>query len=119
MASGIYLIRIGGTKYVGQSVNIDRRWEQHLLDLECGEHHNTHLQKLYDRGHRPKFSVLILCPRVQLSPLEALWGRIYSNCPQRLPALSIWSFLPAFHHRTLNDFAMYGVLAVVVKLLFF
>lgn len=121
MASGIYKIKIGHKKYVGQAVNIDARWQQHRRQLERGQHHNQELQRYYDRakairraseedqGPLARFSVVIHCPRWQLNDLEALWGRVLSNTDQRLPRLRWSSYLPAFCLQTLIDWAWVGV----------
>ena len=45
--SGIYCIEnlISGKKYIGQSVNIQNRWNHHICELNKGIHYNDHLQK--------------------------------------------------------------------------
>jgi group I intron endonuclease len=47
MTCGIYLIRCraNGYCYVGKSVNIERRWNQHADALNGGTHHNRRLQR--------------------------------------------------------------------------
>lgn len=51
MASGIYVITNGvnGKRYVGQSVNIHRRWNGHRSALERGNHSNIKLQRAWAR----------------------------------------------------------------------
>lgn len=96
MNSGIYLIKIGRVRYVGQAKNLPDRWARHRRDLANLAHHNQQLQHQYNQGKRLHFSVLIKCPSWQLDHQEALWGRIFSNCDQRLPRLKIWAIFPPF-----------------------
>jgi group I intron endonuclease len=48
---GIYAIKNNITKfmYVGSSKNIESRWKRHQHDLACGTHHNTHLQRAWNK----------------------------------------------------------------------
>lgn len=117
MASGIYLIKLGPRRYVGQARDFDRRWEQHSQDLADNCHHNKDLQGIYNQGRRPKFTVLVYCPRWQLDALEAGWGRLMSNTKQRLPRLRPASFLPAFHRSTIADWLMIGLAIAIAHLL--
>ena len=114
MKSGIYQIKIGPKRYVGQAANIRGRWRRHRRELTRGTHHNWELQYYYDQGHRPRFSVVVHCPRWQLDALEAGWGRLLSNTDQRLPRLRASSFLPAFCVETIIDWAWCWAVVVVV-----
>ena len=114
MGSGIYQIKLGPRRYIGQARNIDRRWKQHRQDFADNCHHNKDLQAIYNQGYRPKFSIVVHCPRWQLDALEAGWGRLLSNTKQRLPRLRPTSFLPAFHRSTLVDWLVIGVLIAIV-----
>lgn len=42
---GVYLItnNINGKMYIGSSINIERRWKEHLRDLRNGNHHAIYL----------------------------------------------------------------------------
>ena len=118
MNSGIYQIKLGPKRYVGQAVNIEGRWRRHHRELSQGCHHNQELQDYFDRGHRPKFSIVVHCPRWQLDALEAGWGRLLSNTDQHLPRLRASSFFPALHPATLIDWLWVaiavGVLAAII-----
>lgn len=48
---GIYRIRntSNGKVYIGQSVNIEQRWRQHLYELRRDSHHSPHLQYAYNQ----------------------------------------------------------------------
>lgn len=94
MKSGIYLISIGRVRYVGQAKNLPDRWARHRRDLANRSHHNQNLQQQYNQGKRPHFATLIRCQDWQLDHQEALWGRIFSNCDQRLPRLRLWAVFP-------------------------
>lgn len=48
--------RITGKRYVGESVDIKRRWREHKRDLANGTHHSKRLQKDYNRYGRFAFS---------------------------------------------------------------
>lgn len=49
MKTGIYMIKnnVNGKVYVGQSRNIERRWDKHIRELNEGKHHNRFLQYDY------------------------------------------------------------------------
>jgi group I intron endonuclease len=49
--AGIYLItsKINNKKYVGQSVNIGKRWQYHLNRLRAYKHPNNHLQSHFNK----------------------------------------------------------------------
>lgn len=63
--TGIYLITSpSGGKYVGSSVDIDRRWKRHLYELTKGTHRNTVLQRAFEKyGKGLRIEVLELCSR--------------------------------------------------------
>lgn len=62
MATGIYAIRRIGTdkRYIGQSVNIERRKIAHLSDLRRNRHSSDHLQKSYNKFGEAAFEFEIL-----------------------------------------------------------
>jgi group I intron endonuclease len=49
--TGIYLItsKINNKKYVGQAVDITKRWQRHLQDLKANRHPNKHLQRHFNK----------------------------------------------------------------------
>lgn len=49
--SGIYCIisKLNNKKYVGQSINIGRRWGEHLAALKKNKHHSQHLQNHFNK----------------------------------------------------------------------
>ena len=59
---GVYVIRnrITGKKYVGESLDIKRRWREHKAELAKGKHHSKRLQKDYNRYGKLAFSYKVL-----------------------------------------------------------
>lgn len=62
MACGIYGIRNHdtGLVYVGSSKDLERREKEHFKNLECGIHHNLHLQNSYNKHGRDSFSFTVI-----------------------------------------------------------
>lgn len=58
MTSGLYLLRVGESLYVGCSKNIEKRIERHLSDLRCDSHHNKSLQESYCKNKKATWFVL-------------------------------------------------------------
>ena len=60
MSQGIYKITNIKTNesYIGQSVNIEQRINQHKNELRNGNHHNSDLQKDYDSGARFTYEII-------------------------------------------------------------
>lgn len=81
MSCGIYKITntVNNKCYVGQSVNIERRWSYHLLELNRGNHWNPHLQMAWNRygACAFKFEIICLCSKDKLNVLETYWCDYY------------------------------------------
>ena len=62
MPSGIYQItnQTNGKRYIGSSVNIKRRWRDHLAHLRRNIHHNPYLQRAFDKQGQDTFTFRIL-----------------------------------------------------------
>lgn len=62
MIGGIYQIKniITGKYYIGSSVDIKKRWNQHLKTLRRGTHRNKHLQRAYDKYGENAFQFEVL-----------------------------------------------------------
>jgi len=54
---GIYWIRnkIDGKYYIGSSIDIERRWNQHKQDLRADDHLNSHLQNAWNKYGEESF----------------------------------------------------------------
>jgi len=71
---GIYAIthNKSGKQYIGQSVDIKARWQEHRRMLALGSHHNPKLQAHWNK-YGPgafKFHTLIECQKTELNALE-------------------------------------------------
>lgn len=55
--SGIYEIVCteNGRRYIGSAVNIDKRWREHVRQLNTGRHHSPHLQRAWDKYQQDAF----------------------------------------------------------------
>jgi group I intron endonuclease len=59
---GVYLITnaVNGNRYVGSSRDIVLRWTQHCRALNCGHHHNRHLQGAWNIYGADAFTVEVV-----------------------------------------------------------
>ncbi len=75
--SGVYQIRClpTGKIYVGSTVDLRHRWEQHYRELRRGDHHNHHLQNGWDKYGEENFEfvVLELVAEPDLLRVEQAW----------------------------------------------
>lgn len=72
MTTGIYLLDFGdGLLYVGQSVDIEKRWEEHEFAMLRNKA-ATKLQRAFKRNGLPKKSILIRCHKDHLDAVESL-----------------------------------------------
>lgn len=74
---GIYKIEniINHKVYIGQSVNIEFRWKEHLYSLIRGLHENKHLQNSWNKygSSAFTFTVLELCDTEELTAREQFY----------------------------------------------
>ena len=72
--TGIYLITnmVNGKIYVGQAVDIEKRWGYHKAKLNGGYHSNKHLQRAWNKYGADSFSFTVLteCAEEQLNTME-------------------------------------------------
>ena len=63
--------------YVGQTVDLERRKQDHLRLLRKGKHHNGYLQRAFDKYGESafEFSVLQECTVAELDSVETTWIR--------------------------------------------
>lgn len=86
MASGIYIYTFtNGDNYVGQAVDIEKRWDQHVIKMEKGQHTRL-IQDAYNKYGLPRFRVLLKCHPNYLDPMEA-WciKRVSPNLNSTIP----------------------------------
>lgn len=80
MITGIYKIenKINHKVYIGQSINIERRWQAHLSP---SQYHNTILQAAFDKYGKNNFifSILEECDKEQLNEREQYWINYYDS----------------------------------------
>lgn len=71
---GIYMIRnkANGKVYIGQSVNINRRWSDHIKSLQANSHYNEYLQRAWNKygSDNFEFSIVENCLVDDLNRLE-------------------------------------------------
>ncbi len=82
--TGIYSItnKSSGKKYVGLSVNIGKRWDNHKYELRKGTHSNPHLQNSWNKHSEDvfRFEVLEVCDAYELEDKELYWIDKFNSC---------------------------------------
>lgn len=80
---GIYLIRnkINGKTYVGSSVNINKRWNEHKHHLRKNKHHSSYLQRSWNKYGEENFIFyeLITCDKEKLLEVEQYYMNIFQS----------------------------------------
>lgn len=75
MKTGIYMIRnkVNNKAYIGQAVDIDRRWSEHIIELNNNQKYcNPHLQNAWNK-YGPdnfEFTIICLCEEDELDDFE-------------------------------------------------
>lgn len=81
--SAIYIILNvkNGHFYIGQSQNIRARWQEHIRDLQKGNHRNSYLQRAWNKyGEKHfKFKILEYCPLESLDIREQHYLDLYAS----------------------------------------
>lgn len=81
--SGIYCIEniVKHKRYIGQSVDINRRKYEHIHSLSNNKHLNAYLQRSWNEYGEEnfKFSILELCNKSQLKSREVYWIEFYDS----------------------------------------
>lgn len=71
MNSGIYEYTFAnGDNYIGQAVDIKKRWDQHISKMEKGQHTKL-VQEAYNMYGLPKFHIFLKCHPNYLDAMEA------------------------------------------------
>ena len=60
--SGIYKIvnKVNGKYYVGSSIDVKKRWREHVSDLQRGNHKNRHLQRSWNKYGKDNFTFVFV-----------------------------------------------------------
>ncbi len=81
---GIYKIEnmVNHKLYIGQSVDIKKRWIEHRYELNKGVHMNDHLQSAWNKYGEDlfDFSIIELCDEQCLNILEIEYIKCYNSC---------------------------------------
>ena len=81
---GIYKIEnlINKKVYIGQSINIECRWNSHKNDLIRGNHINKYLQNAWNKygNDNFKFEIIEECLEEELNQKEIYWINYYGGC---------------------------------------
>lgn len=83
METGIYCIEnmINNKKYIGKSVNINKRWNAHKRELNNNIHKNDHLRKAWCKYGKENFKLWIIenCEENILLEKEIYWIKKYET----------------------------------------
>lgn len=83
MTTGIYLLHFSKQKYhkyyIGQSKNIEQRFDQHCKKLLSGSHTEAMQEAYRLHGHLPKLKILLECHEDYLLPMERLYAQAHRN----------------------------------------
>lgn len=81
---GIYCIEniINNKKYIGQSINIKSRWNNHKSELNRNVHHNIYLQNSWNKYGKENFKFYIIkeCSIEELDYFEMFYISQYNTC---------------------------------------
>jgi hypothetical protein len=56
--------------YIGVTCDTSERFSRHRLDLKKGMHINIHLQRVYNKGHKPIYKILVIGGKDYIYNLE-------------------------------------------------
>lgn len=81
--SGIYCIEniINGKKYIGQTINFDKRWKSHTSKLNRKKEHNSFFQNSWNKYGESSFIFYILekCCKSNLDKKERFWIKKFNT----------------------------------------
>lgn len=86
MSSGVYQIYnpYNQKRYIGSSINIEKRFKQHKSSLRGNRHHNQHLQNAWNKYKNIlKFEPLEYCEPEYLLELEQYYIDYYNSADRR------------------------------------
>lgn len=80
---GIYKIenKVNGKVYIGQSTNVEARWQHHIIHLTEHTHNNPHLQSAWNKYGPDNFSFSLVeeCEYDMLTEREQYWIEYYGG----------------------------------------
>ena len=80
---GIYSITntLNNKRYIGYSIDIQRRWTTHKRDLKNNKHENSHLQNAYNKYGENAFEFEIIeeCTKENIKDKEKYWIAFYNS----------------------------------------
>lgn len=83
MICGIYCIenKINNKKYIGQSIDIEKRWAVHKVELNNNNHVNKHLQRSWNKHGENSFEFYIIeiCESKMLNKREKYWIEYFDS----------------------------------------
>lgn len=88
MSCGIYCITnaTNSKKYIGQSRNIEKRWQSHIGELKRNKHSNNHLQNAWSTygANAFSFTIIELCTKDELTDRENYWMMFHNTLDREL-----------------------------------
>jgi group I intron endonuclease len=77
---GIYALRWEDEDltYIGQSKDIERRFDEHMHSMLKGKHSNIRVQEAYNKYGPPIFAILEECPIENLNTSELYWFKEFN-----------------------------------------
>lgn len=108
MTVGIYLLRFNNSNkvYIGQSVNIERRYTKHLLDLTKGRSNYKMMQEFTINGF-PSMEILVECTPEELDEEEIQSIDIFNSIEQGLNIAEGGGYFPVSKGED-NPFSKYS-----------
>ena len=96
--------------YIGESFNIERRWNQHKQDLINGCHHNYYLQQSFNNYGKKYFSLKVL-QKINTEELE----KTHANIIEALLLMLESSYIKKFQEENIALYNIENTLEEIIK----